>query len=101
LGTFAESLKKNALAPKNRSEKINVSRGQTFSSSEKDALIRALWEARQASERRNAELTVRLAGRTPDLKALVLLGAPWWIRTTDPQLRRLLLYPPELRARRG
>ncbi|MGC8537294.1 MAG: hypothetical protein ACP5QR_17575, partial [Rhizomicrobium sp.] len=28
---------------------------------EKDALIRALWEALQASERRNAELTVRLA----------------------------------------
>jgi hypothetical protein len=25
-------------------------------------------------------------------------GAPWWIRTTDPQLRRLLLYPTELRA---
>ena len=26
------------------------------------------------------------------------IGAPWWIRTTDPQLRRLLLYPTELRA---
>ncbi len=25
-------------------------------------------------------------------------GAPWWTRTTDPQLRRLLLYPAELRA---
>src|SRR5690242_8054869 len=25
--------------------------------------------------------------------------APGWIRTTDPQLRRLLLYPTELRAR--
>jgi hypothetical protein len=25
-------------------------------------------------------------------------GAPWWTRTTDPQLRRLLLYPTELRA---
>ena len=24
--------------------------------------------------------------------------APGWIRTTDPQLRRLLLYPTELRA---
>ncbi len=28
-------------------------------------------------------------------------GAPWWIRTTDPQLRRLLLYPTELRAPKG
>jgi hypothetical protein len=28
-------------------------------------------------------------------------GAPWWIRTTDPQLRRLLLYPTELRAQAG
>src|SRR5215213_3703448 len=27
--------------------------------------------------------------------------APGWIRTTDPQLRRLLLYPTELRARDG
>ncbi|GBQ99102.1 hypothetical protein AA102526_1690 [Asaia lannensis NBRC 102526] len=26
-------------------------------------------------------------------------GAPCWIRTSDPQLRRLLLYPTELRAR--
>ncbi len=25
-------------------------------------------------------------------------GAPCWTRTSDPQLRRLLLYPPELRA---
>ena len=31
---------------------------------------------------------------------LIGTGAPWWIRTTDPQLRRLLLYPTELRARR-
>src|SRR5690242_7967199 len=27
-----------------------------------------------------------------------LMNAPGWIRTTDPQLRRLLLYPTELRA---
>jgi hypothetical protein len=27
-------------------------------------------------------------------------GAPCWTRTSDPQLRRLLLYPPELRARK-
>src|SRR3954449_159375 len=26
-------------------------------------------------------------------------SAPGWTRTTDPQLRRLLLYPAELRAR--
>jgi hypothetical protein len=26
------------------------------------------------------------------------LGAPYWTRTSDPQLRRLLLYPTELRA---
>jgi len=32
-----------------------------LSHAEKDALIRALWEALQASERRNVELTVRLA----------------------------------------
>jgi hypothetical protein len=25
-------------------------------------------------------------------------GAPWWIRTTDLQIRSLLLYPTELRA---
>ena len=34
------------------------------------------------------------AGREPGSA----YGAPWWTRTTDPQLRRLLLYPPELRA---
>jgi hypothetical protein len=28
---------------------------------------------------------------------LLLLGDPDWIRTNDPQLRRLLLYPTELR----
>jgi hypothetical protein len=27
-----------------------------------------------------------------------LISTPEWIRTTDPQLRRLLLYPTELRA---
>ena len=27
------------------------------------------------------------------------IGAPWWIRTTGLKLRRLLLYPTELRAR--
>ncbi len=26
-------------------------------------------------------------------------GAPGWNRTSDPQLRRLMLYPTELRAR--
>ena len=31
--------------------------------------------------------------------ALVLNGAPGWNRTSDPQLRRLMLYPTELRAR--
>ena len=30
-----------------------------------------------------------------------LNGDPAWIRTRDLQLRRLLLYPPELRGRRG
>ena len=25
-------------------------------------------------------------------------GRPGWTRTNDPQLRRLMLYPPELRA---
>jgi hypothetical protein len=31
--------------------------------------------------------------------AMILkFGAPYWIRTSDPQLRRLLLYPTELRA---
>ena len=25
-------------------------------------------------------------------------GRPGWTRTSDPQLRRLMLYPPELRA---
>src|SRR5208337_1834349 len=32
------------------------------------------------------------------LSGVLDFGAPWWIRTTDPQLRRLLLYPTELRA---
>ena len=27
-------------------------------------------------------------------------GRRGWTRTSDPQLRRLMLYPPELRARR-
>ena len=27
-------------------------------------------------------------------------GAPGWTRTSGPELRRLVLYPPELRARR-
>jgi transposase len=43
-----------------------------LSHAEKDALIRALWEALQASERRNAELMVRLAAaekRIADLEA--------------------------------
>jgi hypothetical protein len=35
-------------------------------------------------------------------EALILsapsVGAPWWIRTTDLQIRSLLLYPTELRA---
>ena len=29
-----------------------------------------------------------------------LSGDPGWIRTSDPQLRRLMLYPAELRGRR-
>ena len=40
-------------------------------------------------------------GVTPFCAAVTMnpvLGAPWWTRTTDPQLRRLLLYPTELRA---
>jgi hypothetical protein len=28
-----------------------------------------------------------------------VIGRPGWTRTSDPQLRRLMLYPPELRAR--
>jgi hypothetical protein len=32
---------------------------------------------------------------------LGFIGAPYRIRTCDPQLRRLLLYPTELRARTG
>jgi hypothetical protein len=32
-------------------------------------------------------------------KLLTSLGDPDWIRTSDPQLRRLLLYPAELRDR--
>jgi hypothetical protein len=35
------------------------------------------------------------------LDPTAIVGAPWWIRTTDPQLRRLLLYPTELRAPLG
>ena|ERR1039458_5395845 len=29
---------------------------------------------------------------------LVFIGDPGWIRTSDPQLRRLVLYPTELRG---
>ncbi len=32
---------------------------------------------------------------------LIDAGAPGWNRTSDPQLRRLMLYPTELRARIG
>lgn len=28
-------------------------------------------------------------------------GAPDWIRTSGPQIRNLMLYPAELRVRRG
>jgi hypothetical protein len=31
----------------------------------------------------------------------VLSGAPGWTRTSGPELRRLVLYPPELRAHLG
>jgi hypothetical protein len=48
-----------------------------------DAVIR---ESGRASRRRQ---TAASTGRS----------APGWTRTTDPQLRRLLLYPTELRAR--
>jgi hypothetical protein len=30
---------------------------------------------------------------------VVEIGRRGWTRTSDPQLRRLMLYPPELRAR--
>src|SRR4029079_12270884 len=33
--------------------------------------------------------------------ALEFIGDPAWIRTRDPQLRRLMLYPSELRGRAG
>ncbi len=32
------------------------------------------------------------------LKSVDLIGLPDWNRTSDPQLRRLLLYPTELRT---
>jgi hypothetical protein len=32
-------------------------------------------------------------------KTTELFGRRGWTRTSDPQLRRLMLYPPELRAR--
>src|SRR5215213_1828905 len=35
------------------------------------------------------------------LSELLKIRAPDWIRTSDLQLRRLPLYPSELRARRG
>jgi hypothetical protein len=36
--------------------------------------------------------------RMGDAMVVVGVSAPGWTRTTDPQLRRLLLYPAELRA---
>ena len=38
-------------------------------------------------------MTVDVPGMDPDGN-----GAPGWTRTSDPELRRLVLYPPELRA---
>jgi hypothetical protein len=34
----------------------------------------------------------------PPIELAQILGAPGWNRTSDPQLRRLMLYPTELRA---
>ena len=45
---------------------------------------------------------IRESGRAPRRRAAEEFydaNAPGWTRTTDPQLRRLLLYPAELRAR--
>ena len=38
-----------------------------------------------------------LIGRLTGIDGLI--GRRGWTRTSDPQLRRLMLYPPELRAR--
>ncbi len=38
--------------------------------------------------------------KTRKKAGLFVAGAPEWIRTTDPRLRRPVLYPTELRARR-
>ena len=40
----------------------------------------------------------RLARRRNVRKILGFIGDPAWIRTRDPQLRRLMLYPTELRG---
>ena len=37
-------------------------------------------------------------GRRPRPAGLAKTGDPGWIRTSDPQLRRLMLYPAELRG---
>ncbi len=50
----------------------------------------------------NRPLELAATGEMPTDDAVVLSwgsGAPGWIRTTDPKLRRLVLYPTELRAR--
>src|ERR1700761_885869 len=68
-----------------------------WSAYELDALLSA-WAIQHGPE----QVWIGLVGALPHHFAAQVpqTGAPWWIRTTDPQLRRLLLYPTELRALR-
>ncbi len=59
------------------------------------AFVISLWDG-AAVTGWDGKIWVRRWGGT--VAGVVDFGAPWWIRTTDPQLRRLLLYPTELRA---
>ena len=46
-----------------------------------------------------ASVPLRHLVESLEAKGPKTLGRPGWTRTSDPQLRRLMLYPPELRAR--
>src|SRR5258705_407360 len=54
--------------------------------------LRVTRERGRVPRRRSSRGALRGAARSGE-------SAPGWTRTTDPQLRRLLLYPTELRAR--
>ena len=50
---------------------------------------------------RKGNRQARLAEAAQEVTSAAKAGAPGWTRTSDPRLRRPVLYPPELRAHDG